>query len=134
MPNTENLHEYIIPQMMRAIVLPEPNEAIDLADAELPVPICADNELLVKVEYVGLNPVVQRLGVTMTELPDTTPIDILSFTLDLRNDPTIIESRQPSRVTPLDKWKHSVLVAWNRGDLSIQKRSVSKVILYLCVA
>ena len=57
MPNTENLHEYIIPQTMRAIVLPEPNEAIDLADAELPVPICADNELLVKVEYVGLNPV-----------------------------------------------------------------------------
>lgn len=57
MPKTDNLHNYDIPQIMRAIVLPEPNQAINLADVEVPVPICADNELLVKVEYVGLNPV-----------------------------------------------------------------------------
>jgi NADPH:quinone reductase-like Zn-dependent oxidoreductase len=42
---------------MRAVVLPEPNEQINLADVELPVPQCADNELLIKVEHVGLNPV-----------------------------------------------------------------------------
>lgn len=57
MPKTDNLNNYDIPQTMRAIVLPEPNEAINLADVEMPVPDCADNELLVKVEYVGLNPV-----------------------------------------------------------------------------
>ncbi|MEM5545815.1 zinc-binding dehydrogenase [Pseudoalteromonas fuliginea] len=57
MPNTDVTHEYTIPRAMRAIVLPEPNEEISLADVQLPVPKCADNELLIKVEYVGLNPV-----------------------------------------------------------------------------
>lgn len=57
MSDTDVLHEYTVPHTMRAIVLPEPNEQIKLADVELPVPECADNELLIKVEYVGLNPV-----------------------------------------------------------------------------
>ncbi|XQF91765.1 hypothetical protein ACOBV8_20140 (plasmid) [Pseudoalteromonas espejiana] len=42
---------------MRAIVLPQPDEQIHLHDVEVDVPECANNELLVKVEYVGLNPV-----------------------------------------------------------------------------
>ena len=46
-----------LPQMMRAIVLIEPNESIRLSETTLPVPEYSDNELLVKVEYVGLNPV-----------------------------------------------------------------------------
>jgi NADPH:quinone reductase-like Zn-dependent oxidoreductase len=57
MPDTDILHDYSIPPTMRAIVLPEPNAQINLADVELPVPECSDNELLIKVEYVGLNPV-----------------------------------------------------------------------------
>lgn len=46
-----------LPKMMRAIALLEPNEAMSISELTLPVPECDDNELLVKVEYVGLNPV-----------------------------------------------------------------------------
>jgi len=53
---TESPQQFSIPQIMRAIVLAEPNEQMNLAEIELPIPICGDNELLVKVEYVGLNP------------------------------------------------------------------------------
>ncbi|WP_372761550.1 zinc-binding dehydrogenase [Pseudoalteromonas sp.] len=49
--------QYTIPQTMRAIVLPEPNPQLNLVDVELPLAQCADSELLVKIEYVGLNPV-----------------------------------------------------------------------------
>lgn len=41
---------------MQAIVLLEANEEIRLENIELSVPKCKDNELLIKVEYVGLNP------------------------------------------------------------------------------
>ena len=57
MSDTDISPQYTLPQTMRAIVLPEPNEKICLADVEHAVPECADNELLIKVEYVGLNPV-----------------------------------------------------------------------------
>lgn len=57
MSNTELPHKCSIPQKMRAIVLPQPDEQIHLHDVEVDVPECANNELLVKVEYVGLNPV-----------------------------------------------------------------------------
>lgn len=56
MPSTESPQQFSIPPTMRAIVLAEPNEQISLAEIVLPVPTCGDNELLVKVEYVGLNP------------------------------------------------------------------------------
>ena len=56
MPHTDILPEFTIPQTMRAIVLPEANEQISLESIELSVPECSDNELLIKVEYVGLNP------------------------------------------------------------------------------
>jgi len=45
-----------IPQLMRAIALEKPNDHIELVDIEVPVPICSDSELLVKIESVGLNP------------------------------------------------------------------------------
>lgn len=56
MSNTELSDRYDIPQTMRAIVLPQPDEQICLYDVEVDVPDCVNNELLVKVEYVGLNP------------------------------------------------------------------------------
>jgi NADPH:quinone reductase-like Zn-dependent oxidoreductase len=46
-----------LPQSMRAIELAEPGEQISLSDVRLPVPECSEHELLVKVEYVGLNPI-----------------------------------------------------------------------------
>ncbi|KPH91356.1 MULTISPECIES: zinc-binding dehydrogenase [Pseudoalteromonas] len=57
MPNTVVTNLNTIPSSMQAIALIEPNEDIHLTDIQLPVPQCTDNELLVKVEYVGLNPV-----------------------------------------------------------------------------
>jgi NADPH:quinone reductase-like Zn-dependent oxidoreductase len=56
MLNTEILQQIDVPQTMKAIVLSEPNAQIRLDDIALDVPNCNDNELLVKVEYVGLNP------------------------------------------------------------------------------
>lgn len=40
---------------MRAIVLMEANQVMDLSETNLPLPECAENALLIKVEYVGLN-------------------------------------------------------------------------------
>ncbi|MCK8125081.1 zinc-binding dehydrogenase [Pseudoalteromonas sp. 2CM39R] len=57
MPNTVVTNPNTIPSSMQAIALIEPNEDIHLVDMQLPVPQCTGNELLVKVEYVGLNPV-----------------------------------------------------------------------------
>jgi len=57
MPNTVVTNPNTIPSSMQAIALIEPNEDINLSDTQLPVPQCTGNELLVKVEYVGLNPV-----------------------------------------------------------------------------
>ncbi|MBQ4833690.1 zinc-binding dehydrogenase [Pseudoalteromonas sp. MMG010] len=55
MPSTEKTH-FNIPNTMRAVVLNEPNTQLATTDSILPIPTCNDNELLVKVEYVGLNP------------------------------------------------------------------------------
>ncbi|WP_418609433.1 zinc-binding dehydrogenase [Pseudoalteromonas sp. US3C1013] len=57
MPNTVVTNPDTIPSSMQAIALIEPSEDINLTDIQLPVPQCTGNELLVKVEYVGLNPV-----------------------------------------------------------------------------
>jgi NADPH:quinone reductase-like Zn-dependent oxidoreductase len=45
-----------LPKTMKSIVLGQPNEQIKLSEIELPLPQCNDNEILVKVESVGLNP------------------------------------------------------------------------------
>ncbi|OUR61845.1 oxidoreductase [Colwellia sp. 39_35_sub15_T18] len=45
-----------LPNAMKAIVLEQPNEQIQLAEIELSLPQCNDNEILVKVASVGLNP------------------------------------------------------------------------------
>lgn len=46
-----------VPELMRAIELAEPNQQICLVDVQLAIPKCDEHELLVKVEYVGLNPI-----------------------------------------------------------------------------
>ena len=56
MSNTELSHQGSPLQTMRAIVLSQPDEQIRLQDVEVDIPESADNELLVKLEYVGLNP------------------------------------------------------------------------------
>lgn len=45
-----------LPSTMKAIVLEQPNEQFLLSEIELPLPVCNGNEILVKVESVGLNP------------------------------------------------------------------------------
>jgi NADPH:quinone reductase-like Zn-dependent oxidoreductase len=57
MLDTDILHTIDLPKVMRAIELMEPNEDIRLSDVQLPVPECSENELLIRVEYVGLNPI-----------------------------------------------------------------------------
>ena len=54
--DTEFSPQKDISKTMQAIVLREANEEIRLENIELSVPKCNDNELLIKVEYVGLNP------------------------------------------------------------------------------
>lgn len=57
MPFTSNPIQLCkLPNTMKAIVLEQPNEQITLAEIELPLPQCDENEILVKVESVGLNP------------------------------------------------------------------------------
>lgn len=55
MPNVTTLQNNI-PDTMKAIVLETPNEQLSLVNVHWPTPICTGNELLIKVEYVGLNP------------------------------------------------------------------------------
>lgn len=52
--NTVQLCE--LPKTMKAIVLEQPNEQMKLSTIELPLPQCDENEILVKIESVGLNP------------------------------------------------------------------------------
>ncbi|SFC09051.1 zinc-binding dehydrogenase [Pseudoalteromonas denitrificans] len=56
MPQIDLLQRHNIPLLMRSIVLENPNDRMYLSDVQLPVPDYSDNDLLVKVEYVGLNP------------------------------------------------------------------------------
>jgi len=55
-PSPQGTAKTTVPQTMSAVVLAEPNQDISLAEITLPVPECTDNEVLVKVEFVGLNP------------------------------------------------------------------------------
>ncbi|GLX78670.1 alcohol dehydrogenase [Thalassotalea insulae] len=56
MSNAANSATSELAKTMQAIVLEQPNQAMTLSELTIAVPDCADNELLVKVEYVGLNP------------------------------------------------------------------------------
>ncbi|WP_426369540.1 zinc-binding dehydrogenase [Pseudocolwellia sp. HL-MZ7] len=54
--SNETLQLCDLPETMKAIVLESPSETFALQEVELPLPQCDDNEILVKVEFVGLNP------------------------------------------------------------------------------
>lgn len=56
MYTTEMVQLHKLPSTMKAIVLEQPNEQINLSEIQLPLPECDVNEILVKVESVGLNP------------------------------------------------------------------------------
>ena len=56
MPNNITAQLGDLPSTMKAIVLEQPNEQLQLAEIQMPLPVCDDNEILVKVESVGLNP------------------------------------------------------------------------------
>lgn len=80
MPHTDILST--IPASMRAIVLQEPNEQITLSELELPVPEVTGNELLIKVEYVGLNPVdaqFAKQGFCKWQYPHTLGLDAVGI-------------------------------------------------------
>lgn len=82
MPNLQFSEQMDVAQTMRAIVLLEPNEQITLAEIELPVPTCSDNELLVKVEYVGLNPLdgqYAKTGFCKWQYPHTLGLDAVGI-------------------------------------------------------
>jgi len=55
MLNNDELNIIDLPESMRAIVLTEPNDDLHLSEIQLPLPMRDEQELLVKVEYVGLN-------------------------------------------------------------------------------
>ncbi|OKY24929.1 MULTISPECIES: zinc-binding dehydrogenase [Thalassotalea] len=55
MPNVTTLQNNLS-DTMKAIVLEKPNEQLSLAAVQWPTPTRTGNELLIKVEYVGLNP------------------------------------------------------------------------------
>lgn len=57
MLNTDISSTVDLPGTMHAIVLVEPNEQLSLSDVQVPLPTQSEQELLVKVEYVGLNPI-----------------------------------------------------------------------------
>lgn len=85
MPHTDFLSP--IPATMRAIALLEPNEQIDLSELELPVPEIVDNELLIKVEYVGLNPVdayFAKQGFCKWQYPHTLGLDAVGVVVKSR--------------------------------------------------
>lgn len=78
MPCKESQQLFDIPQTMHAIALHEPNEHIQLADIEVAVPQCVENELLVKLEYVGLNPLdgeYAKSGFCKWQYPHTLGLD-----------------------------------------------------------
>ncbi|MBA6342033.1 zinc-binding dehydrogenase [Colwellia sp. MB02u-10] len=95
MPNTDILRENIVSKTnvdktiaaktMRAIVLPEANEDIRLENIELSVPQCSDNELLIKVEYVGLNPLdaqYAKTGFCHWQYPHVLGLDAVGIVVD----------------------------------------------------
>ncbi|KTD98140.1 zinc-binding dehydrogenase [Pseudoalteromonas sp. H71] len=87
MSDTDILAQNTMPQTMRAIVLETPNEQISLADIEIPVPECSDNELLIKVEYVGLNPVdghFAKSGFCLWQYPHILGLDAVGVVVKAR--------------------------------------------------
>jgi len=74
--NTTQLGD--LPSTMKAVVLIQPNEKMSLAEIELSLPQCDENEILVKVESVGLNPLdaqFAQTGFCKWQYPHTLGLD-----------------------------------------------------------
>lgn len=71
-----------LPNTMNAIVLEQPNEQMQLSTIELELPTCDENEVLVKVEYVGLNPLdaqFAKAGFCKWQYPHTLGLDAVGI-------------------------------------------------------
>ncbi|RBW47951.1 oxidoreductase [Psychromonas sp. B3M02] len=55
MPDFQASIQQTIPNTMQALALSEANDAFSLSEMTFPIPQCEPDELLVKIEYVGLN-------------------------------------------------------------------------------
>lgn len=80
MYSNETVQLFDLPSKMKAIVLEQPNEALSLSEVDLTLPQCAENEILVKVEFVGLNPLdaqFAKTGFCKWEYPHTLGLDAL---------------------------------------------------------
>ena len=55
MPDLQTSTQQIIPSTMQALALSSASDAFALSEMSFPIPQCASDELLVKIEYVGLN-------------------------------------------------------------------------------
>jgi len=78
MENTDMPQIIDLPKSMQAIELAAPSEQIHLSDVQLSVPECSEHELLVKVEYVGLNPIdahFAKIGFSQWQYPHILGLD-----------------------------------------------------------
>ncbi|MDO6427571.1 zinc-binding dehydrogenase [Thalassotalea sp. 1_MG-2023] len=74
-----------IPDTMKAIVLETPNEQLSLAEVQWKTPTRTGNELLVKVEYVGLNPLdgqYAKTGFCQWQYPHILGLDAVGTVVD----------------------------------------------------
>jgi len=70
---------------MQAIVLAEPNQDIQLSKVAIPLPQCNENELLIKVEYVGLNPIdalFSQTGFCQWQYPHVLGLDAVGIVVE----------------------------------------------------
>ncbi|XPF92860.1 zinc-binding dehydrogenase [Colwellia sp. RE-S-Sl-9] len=82
MPSNNVVQLGDLPSTMQAIVLEQPNEDMSLSKIKLPLPQCDENEILVKVESVGLNPLdaqFAKTGFCKWEYPHVLGLDAVGI-------------------------------------------------------
>lgn len=82
MPSNNVVQLGDLPSTMQAIVLEQPNEDMNLSKIKLPLPQCDENEILVKVESVGLNPLdaqFAKTGFCKWEYPHVLGLDAVGI-------------------------------------------------------
>lgn len=87
MLDTDILQVIDLPESMRAIELAKPSEQIILSDVQLPVPKCSKHELLIKVEYVGLNPIdahFAKIGFCKWQYPHILGLDAVGIVVQAK--------------------------------------------------
>jgi len=87
MLNSNEINIIDLPKSMRAIVLDKPNDELTLSEVQIPLPIRGEQELLVKVEYVGLNPIDAELvktGFCDWQYPHTIGFDAVGTVVEAK--------------------------------------------------